>query len=464
MNISPVDTIAAVATPPGEGAIAVIRISGPAALGIADRIFRGRIPLSRARGYTLHHGTITGAEGEEVDEVLAAVFRSPRSYTGEDCVEISCHGGLFVTAAVLHAVFSAGARHAEPGEFTRRAYLNGKMDLSRAEAVASLISSKSERAHRASLEQLHGRLAGSVELLRTELKRLCALLEIDLDFSEEGISLIGKGAIESSIGGVKRKLETLAETFKRGKIYRDGVSVVIVGPPNAGKSSLFNALLKESRAIVTPVPGTTRDYLEENVSIDGILFRLKDTAGLRQSNDAVESEGIARTFSSLETADVILLVEEAIAPPEGREELIKSLPASGEQEFILVMNKIDLLRGENERVSEIEWKGRQRAEVWVSATSGRGVHMLADQMVHAVSESGLSTHETVRVISRRHAESLLRGARSLRSALDSLGQGMTNEFIAFDIRESLSALGEITGEISSEEILNSIFSEFCIGK
>jgi tRNA modification GTPase len=464
MNISPADTIAAVATPPGEGAIAVIRISGSEALAVADRVFRGRIPLARARGYTLHHGTIAGSEGEEVDEVLAAVFRAPRSYTGEDCVEISCHGGLFVTAAVLNGVFSAGARQAEPGEFTRRAYLNGKMDLSRAEAVASLISSKSDRAYRASLEQLRGRLAGRVELLRTELKRLCALLEIDLDFSEEGISLIGKAAIESGISEVKGELETLAGTFTGGKIYREGVSVVIAGHPNAGKSSLFNALLKESRAIVTPVPGTTRDYLEENVLIDGILFRLKDTAGLRQSDDAVESEGIARTVSSMETADVILLVEDASAPSSGRKDLLNSVPDSRGQELILVRNKIDLLTGENERVDGVEWNGRKRSEVWVSAVSGKGVHMLADQMVRAVSQAGLSTHETVCVISRRHAESLLKGAKNLGLALDSLAKGMTNEFIAFDVRESLSALGEITGEISSEEILNSIFSEFCIGK
>ena len=311
MTISRTDTIAAVATPPGEGAIAVIRISGPDAIAIGGSIFRARSPLASSPGFTLHHGLIVGTDGREVDEGLAAVFRAPRSYSGEDTVEISCHGGLFVTGAVLNVVLAAGARRADPGEFTRRAYLNGKMDLSRAEAVASLISSGSERAHRASLAQLQGRLAGAVEELRSELSRLCALLEIDLDFSEEGISVVGRAEIERSIRQVKERVERLAHSFRAGKIYRDGVSVVIVGPPNAGKSSLFNALLKESRAIVTPIAGTTRDYLEESLMLEGILFRITDTAGLRKSGDPIESEGIARTMKSIEGADVVIVVADA---------------------------------------------------------------------------------------------------------------------------------------------------------
>jgi tRNA modification GTPase len=467
MKISRTDSITAVATPPGEGAIAVIRISGSDALEIGDRIFRGRGPLSASRGFTLHHGTIVSADGLDLDEVLATVFRSPRSYTGEDTLEISCHGGLFVTNAVLNAVLAAGARRAEPGEFTRRAYLNGKMDLSRAEAVASLISAGSDRAHRASLEQLRGRLAGTVEEMRTGLKRLCALLEVDLDFSEEGISVIGKTEIDRKISETKERLEHLAETFRTGKIYRDGVSVVIVGPPNSGKSSLFNALLKESRAIVTPIPGTTRDYLEESLTLEGILFRITDTAGLRESEDPIESEGIARSVTSVETADIVLFVDEAGGDTPQREVLTKSLPITGEQQLILVRNKIDLMSGESKKlphVDQIELRGGIRIEIWLSALTGMGVHTLAEQLVNIVGESELSTHETVCVISERHAESLLRGARSLGTALQSLNAGMTNEFVAFDIRESVSALGEISGEITSEEILNSIFAEFCVGK
>jgi tRNA modification GTPase len=467
MKISPTDTIAAVATPPGEGAIAVIRISGPQALQIGNRIFRGRRPLSAAPGYTLHHGTIVDQAGRDVDEVLAAVFRAPRSYTGEDALEISCHGGLFVTNGVLNAALSAGARRADPGEFTRRAYLNGKMDLSRAEAVAALISSRSDRAHRASLEQLRGRLAGTVEEMKSGLKRLCALLEVDLDFSEEGISLIEKTEIERKIREAKERLEQLAETFKTGKIYRDGVSVVIVGPPNAGKSSLFNALLKESRAIVTPIPGTTRDYLEETLALEGILYRITDTAGLRKSEDPIESEGIARTFTSAETADIVVFVDEMGSDKLERDALIGSLPITGEQQLILVRNKIDLRSRESERlphIDRIQLRGGIRTEICLSALSGAGVHTLAEELVRTAGGSELSAEETVSVISERHAESLCKGARSLGIALQSLESGMTNEFVAFDIRESVSALGEITGEITSEEILNSIFDEFCIGK
>jgi tRNA modification GTPase len=467
MKISPADTIAAVATPPGEGALAVIRISGPQSLQIGDRIFRGRRPLSTAPGYTLHHGTIVNQAGQDVDEVLAAVFRAPRSYTGEDALEVSCHGGLFVTNGVLNAALAAGARRAEPGEFTRRAYLNGKMDLSRAEAVAALISSRSDRAHRASLEQLRGRLAGTVEEMKSGLKRLCALLEVDLDFSEEGISLIGKPEIDRKIKEAKERLERLAETFKTGRIYRDGVSVVIVGPPNAGKSSLFNALLKESRAIVTPIPGTTRDYLEETLTLGGILYRITDTAGLRKSEDPIESEGIARTFTSAETADIVLFVDDVGSDGVERDALIGSLPVTGEQQLILVRNKIDLRSRSSEklpRIDHVQLRGGIRTEVYLSALSGAGVHALAEELVHTAAGSEVSAGETVSVISQRHAESLGKGARSLGIALESLNAGMANEFVAFDIRESVSALGEITGEITSEEILNSIFDEFCIGK
>ncbi len=464
MKISPSDTIAAVATPPGEGAIAVIRISGPDALAVGDRIFRARAPLASSPGYTLHHGTIVRADGEEVDEVLVTVFRAPRSYTGEDSIEVSCHGGFLVTSAVLGAALAAGARRAEPGEFTRRAYLNGKMDLSRAEAVASLISSKSERAYRASLLQLRGRLAEAVDELKSSLKHLCALLEVDLDFSEEGISVIGREEIEEKIGEVKHRLERLAGTFRTGKIYRDGVSVVIAGPPNAGKSSLFNALLKESRAIVTPVAGTTRDYLEESLTLDGVLFRIVDTAGLRKSVDPVELEGIARTIRSLETADIVILVRDASTPNDEEEIPAESLSLSAAQHLIFVRNKIDLVPGGREKPRGIDPESQGSVHLSLSALTGAGVHELARELTRIVGQSGLSIHETVCVISERHAESLLKGARSLATALESLGSGITNEFVAFDVRESISSLEGITGEITSEEILNSIFGEFCIGK
>jgi tRNA modification GTPase len=296
------------------------------------------------------------------------------------------------------------------------------------------------------------------------LQSLCALLEVDLDFSEEGISVIGKPEIESRLQEVKERLELLAETFKAGKVYRDGVSVVIAGPPNAGKSSLFNALLKESRAIVTPVAGTTRDYLEESLALEGILFRLTDTAGLRKSDNPVEIEGITRTLKSLESADIVILVQDA-HQAYGREDMAPgSLPIRDAQEVIYVRNKIDLLPGEEGNVRTLESPAGLRREVSLSALKGTGVHELARQLTRIVAETGVSSHETLCVISERHAESLLKGAHSLKTALSSLQSGMTNEFVAFDVRESLAALGEITGEITSEDVLNSIFGEFCIGK
>lgn len=460
MKILPDDTIAALATPPGEGAIAVIRLSGPRALEIADRVFRGRRPLAGAPPFTVHHGRILSPRGEEIDECLATVFRSPRSYTGEDVVEVSCHGGLFVSRAVLGALISSGARPASPGEFTRRAFLNGKMDLSRAEAVAALIAARSDRAHRASLAQLHGRLAGAVGELREAMKSLCALLELDLDFAEEGLSVVTRDEVRGRIDDLRSRLEEMAASFRRGRIYRDGISVVITGPPNAGKSSLFNALLKESRAIVTPVPGTTRDFIEESVTLSGILFTIRDTAGIRPAEDPVESAGIERALESAGAADIVLLVTVAGSGEVTADEVIDRLPLREGQQVILVSNKIDLVEGKHPGVR----RTGKRVHMALSALTGECVHELSEEMVRMVGSEGLSSDESLCVLSERHAKSLQKGARLLEGALVSLSEGMTNEFVAVDLREALSALGEITGEVTSEDVLNSIFAGFCIGK
>ena len=464
MKIRTSDTIAAVATPRGEGAIAVVRLSGTGSLGIADAVFRGKHPLGMAAGHTLHHGIIVGPDGSQVDEVVAAVFRAPHSYTGEDVVEVSCHGGVFVTDAVLGVILGAGARQAEPGEFTRRAFLNGRMDLSQAEAVSALIASGSSRAHRASLDQLNGRLAGAVGEIREAMINLCALLEIDLDFSEEGLSVISRNDIEQKLTSAKRRLETMADTFKTGRLYRDGVSVVIAGPPNAGKSSLFNALLKDARAIVTPVPGTTRDYLEESITLAGVLFRLTDTAGLREAGDPVEEEGILRSRKSLERADVIIVVDDLAASNTGAGELLGYVRASKHQTVLIARNKIDLLAGTSPGRRESHAGGFNLKEILLSAATGAGVHLLAEELAHLVAEEGIDSHESVRITGKRHWDSLSRSIASLESGLTSLRKGVTNEFVAFDVREALAALGEITGEVTSEEVLNSVFSVFCVGK
>ena len=464
MKIRTTDTIAAVATPTGEGAIAVVRVSGSDALRIAGRVFRGPESLEKVPTHTVHHGLISSPQGEEIDEVLATVFRGPHSYTGEDSVEISCHGGVLVTQKVLGAILDAGCRQAEPGEFTRRAFLNGKMDLSRAEAVASLIASTSNRAHRASLEQLKGRLAGSIGEIREEMIGLCALLEVDLDFSEEGLEVIGRDDTRRKIADTRNRLVQMAETFKSGRIYRDGLVVVIAGRPNVGKSSLFNALLRENRAIVTPVAGTTRDYLEESISVGGLLVRLTDTAGLREAEGPAEQEGILRSKRSVERADVVMVVDDPAKGSSSVKDLLRDFALGSEQAVVVVRNKIDLLTGvepHSIRFSEGPYHGN---EVWLSAKSGEGVQLLANVLAETVKKENLSAHEGVLITNQRHWSALSAAAQALGAALQSLESGAANELAAFDVRESIATLSEITGEITSEDVLNSIFGHFCIGK
>ena len=455
---APIDTIAAIATPPGEGAIAVIRISGGSAIAAAERVFRGSAPLTDARSHTVHYGRIVDAQGESVDDVLATIFRSPHSYTGEDVVEISCHGGLFVTGEVLGAILASGVRQAEPGEFTRRAFLNGKMDLSQAEAVGALIAASSRRAHRASLEQLHGRLAESVGEIRNELVRLCALLELDLDFSEEGLTVAPAHEIARKIIECRTRLEGMAETFESGRLYRDGVSVVIVGEPNVGKSSLFNALLRDNRAIVTAVPGTTRDFLEESLMIKGVLFKVTDTAGIRESSDPIEAEGIRRSVRAMEHADILLLVREALTPT-GKSIELEALQKH--QRVLTVWNKIDLKGVTRETKGA---RGTAEKEIWISAKTGDGVHELSELLVSLIGTEKSEVGGGVQVTTRRHWNSLKKAINNMNAGLMSLQSGRTNEFVAFDVREAVGSLSEITGAVTSEEILNAIFASFCIGK
>jgi tRNA modification GTPase len=337
------------------------------------------------------------------------------------------------------------------------------MDLSRAEAVAALIAARSAGAHRASVEQLAGKLASAVGEIRDELIRLCALLELDLDFSEEGLEIVPRGEIERKIMQVGERVRGMAGTFASGKLYRDGVSIVIAGRPNAGKSSLFNALLKESRAIVTPIPGTTRDYLEESVTIDGVLFRLVDTAGLRESGDAIEAEGIARSWKSIQRADIILHVVDA-SSGISRLEQTPELAEDVSQVRIVVWNKMDMAPPATDwREAGIDRAGGTPVAV-ISAKTGEGVKELSDLLVRCVGEKNIGAHENVQITSRRHYDALGGAAASLEGALQALTAGRTNEFISFEVREAILTLAGITGEVTNEEVLNSIFSSFCIGK
>lgn len=458
------ETIAAIATPLGEGALAIVRVSGPAAIDIADAVFRGAGKLNSAPGFTIHHGRLLGKAGERVDEVLASVFRGPHSYTGEDVVEFSCHGGVFVTHSVLSTLLDAGARQAEPGEFTKRAFLNRRLDLSQAEAVADLIASRSRRAREASLAQLEGKLGARVGEIRKTLLDLCSMLEIDLDFSEEGIEIVAREEVRRRLRYARGMLDELAGSYERGRVLREGLSVAIVGKPNVGKSSLFNALLEEGRAIVTHVPGTTRDFLEENLILGGVLVRVTDTAGLRASADPVENEGVKRTRSIIRRSDLLLVVVDLASGEEPHDVLSEISDEYPAQRVILVLNKIDLLPPRDWPVRPFSDGRLSGVEIGISATSGSGIAELRKEIASLSTAGSGGEDISMFVTNRRHWEGLKKASASIGSAIEASDMGNTNEFVAFDLREATESLAEITGEITSEELLNHIFARFCIGK
>jgi tRNA modification GTPase len=464
MKLTDAATIAATATPPGEGAISVIRLSGDRALAIADRLFRGRIKLIDASPQTVHHGTVVDGSGEALDEILAVVFRSPHSYTGEDVVEFNCHGGLLVTQMILDEIVRAGARQAEPGEFSKRAFLNGKMDLCQAEAVSDLIAARSEQARALSLQQLAGKLGTRVRELRSSLTELCALLELDLDFSEEGLELVGPAEIREKILGLESSIAAVLDSYESGRVSREGVTVVLAGKPNSGKSSLFNALLRERRAIVTPHPGTTRDTIEESISIGGVLFRIVDTAGLREATDLAEREGVSRTLEYVRAADIILLVEDTTRSIEEREIESALRGLLGNQHLVVALNKSDLPAKAILEVDYDRLTTRGARVVHTSAKTGSGLQELRNALYHSILKMPTEPIAGVVLTNRRHKEAFVKARESLARGRQTLDAGGTNEFIALDIREATLALGEVTGEVTSEEVLNSIFANFCIGK
>jgi len=461
------DTIAAIATPPGEGGIAVIRISGPESIPIAASRFAGKDDLRDAASHTAHFGEIRSASGISIDQVVALVFRAPHSYTGEDIVELSCHGGTLVTRRVLEAVLAAGARHAKPGEFTQRAFLNGKLDLSQAEAVADLIHAHSDAAHRASLDQLRGSVLRSVEQMRAQLIQSSSLIELELDFAEEGYEFQDPKTLLGQLEVSVARIRELASTFKFGRVWREGVATVIAGEPNVGKSSLLNALLNEERAIVTQVPGTTRDFIEESLSIEGVEFRLIDTAGLRDSRDPVESEGILRSQKLLASSDLVLFVLDASRPfqNDSIERLKQVRDADPDRIVLVVLNKIDLARSP-EKEAELKTNGFPPSRVLcVSARTGEGLNRLQEAMLGAASSVSPKPAEgSVVVTNSRHHDALVRAANRLEMALQTLREGKSGEFVAVDLRGALNDLGEIIGVVTTDDILNSVFSRFCIGK
>lgn len=461
------DVIAAIATPVGEGGIAVIRVSGKGVLGVVDSRFRGNVRLAEARTQTAHVGWIVDDSGGVLDEVVALVFRSPHSYTGEDVVEVSCHGGVWVTRRILESVIVAGARPAEPGEFTKRAFLNGRIDLSQAEAVADLIRARADRAHRTSLEQLGGKLSKQVTGIRDELVDACGLLELELDFAEENIEFTDKAVLARKLASVIGTLEGLIRSYRYGKVCREGVKVVLSGKPNVGKSSLLNALLNENRAIVTEVPGTTRDVIEEDLIIEGVLFRVVDTAGLRETADIVEQEGVKRSENQILNSDILLLMfdlSESVGEIERRllERILQKIDR-GQTGCLVVQNKMDLVsNGTPDPMLEFI-DGYPRVKI--SALKGTGLESLRKELVNLAlgGDKGL-LEEGVTVTNNRHKEALDKARNHLQLALRSLGDGQSGDFIAMDLRSALDFLGEIVGVVTTDDILNAVFSKFCIGK
>jgi tRNA modification GTPase len=442
------DTIAAISTPPGEGAIGVIRVSGSLAPAIAERLFKRKNASNGLIERQLHFGCFRDEEGQ-LDEGLAVIFRAPRSYTGEDMAEFHCHGGMLVVSRVLEAVLRAGARAAEPGEFTRRAFLNGKMDLTQAEAVMDVIRASTSRALRAAQEQLAGRLGAEVEKIRNLLVEIVAHLEACIDFPEEGIDPHTGEQLLADIGQVRSRIERLLATAQEGRILREGVRLVLCGAPNTGKSSLLNRLLGFDRAIVSATPGTTRDTIEELASLHGLPFHIIDTAGLRETADAVEREGVERSKQAMERADVIVRVVDARGP-------LEFAPTNGE---IVAANKIDLL---DRRVEDLRF--RDSGVVSISCLTGEGIDRLVDAIVKQARGNHPADAPILAAINARHQECLQRALSRLEEAEEQLGQQTDADLVAVPLREALEAAGEVVGAADIEEILGEIFSTFCIGK
>jgi len=455
------DTITAISTPLGEGGIGIVRVSGKDAIKIADKIFRGKLPPSQMSSHTVHYGEIINPQTAEViDEVLLTVFREPKSYTAEDLVEISCHGGYLVLSKVLEQALNCGARLAEPGEFTLRAFVNGRIDLSQAEAVAELIRSKTDLGHKLALRHLKGDLSEKINSYRDRLIDILARIEVEIDFSEEDIEPIDKKEALREMESIEKDLESLLATYHDGKILREGLNVVIIGKPNVGKSSLLNALLKEDRAIVTSIPGTTRDIISEYANFKGIPVRLVDTAGYRISKDTIELEGIRRTKIEMSEADIILLAIDTSLEVEAEDlELEEQIKNS---KYLIVLNKIDI--GSDDLVKRNEEKFKDKPKVKVSALKGDGIENLKEVIVSCAMTLKKDQTQGVILSSLRHKDALTRAKKSLSLAKDSLQKNLSPEFVALDLKSALDAIGEVIGKTVTEDILNKIFSEFCIGK
>ncbi|MBC7523540.1 MAG: tRNA uridine-5-carboxymethylaminomethyl(34) synthesis GTPase MnmE [Flavobacterium sp.] len=465
------ETIVALATPSGAGAIAVIRLSGKNSIAIVSAIFQSVSGknIASQKTHTLHLGTIV--DGSKVfDQVLVSIFKNPNSYTGEDVIEISCHGSVFIQQQIIQLLIRKGCRMAQAGEFTLRAFLNGKLDLSQAEAVADLISSDNEASHQIAMQQMRGGFSNEISKLREELLNFASLIELELDFAEEDVAFADRSQFTDLVTRIEFVLKRLIDSFAVGNVIKNGIPVAIVGEPNVGKSTLLNALLNEERAIVSEIAGTTRDTIEDELVIDGIGFRFIDTAGIRETKDVVESIGIKKTFEKIEQAQVVLiLVDGCRMMVDGlatvKIEIEKIRNQYPLKPIVIIINKQDLILNENHlKISqELTTDNHQLATLFISAKNKTGIDELKNTLLSFVNTGALRNNETI-VTNSRHYDSLLKALEEIQKVKFGLQSNLPSDLMAIDIRQALYYFGEITGEVTNDELLGNIFANFCIGK
>jgi tRNA modification GTPase len=466
------DTIVALATPSGSGAIAVIRLSGKDAIMIADSQFKSvkkQKSLSAQKTHTIHLGHIKDDE-RTIDEVLVSVFKNPNSYTGEDVVEVSCHGSSYIQQEIIQLFLRNGCRMASAGEFTLRSFLNGKLDLSQAEAVADLISSDNEASHQIAMQQMRGGFSSEIAKLREELLNFASLIELELDFAEEDVEFADRTQFKQLIERINFVLKRLIDSFAVGNVIKNGIPVAIVGEPNVGKSTLLNALLNEDRAIVSEIAGTTRDTIEDEISIGGFGFRFIDTAGIRETEDIIESIGIKKTFEKIEQAQVVMFLVSS-AQLATSEEAIKTISIEIEKiknkfpqkQLLIILNKIDQITDSELANITSALYSQTSSLIPISAKTGFGIEQLTNKLLDLINTGALRNNETI-VTNSRHYDALLKAFEEVQSVNHGLETGLSGDLLAIDIRQALYHFGEITGEITNDDLLGNIFANFCIGK
>nr|WP_199156120.1 tRNA uridine-5-carboxymethylaminomethyl(34) synthesis GTPase MnmE [Pedobacter sp. ASV2] len=448
------DTIIALSTPPGSGAIGVIRLSGPQAISLTNEVFAGK-DLEKQATHTLHFGLVKDGD-QIIDEVVAGLYVAPKSYTKENVVEISCHGSNYIIQQIINLLISKGARAAKPGEFTLRAFLNGAFDLSQAEAVADLIASNSKASHDVAMQQMRGGFANELKALREQLIHFASMIELELDFAEEDVEFANRDQLRNLVTKINYVLRRLISSFELGNVIKNGVPIVIAGKPNVGKSTLLNALLNEERAIVSDIAGTTRDTIEDELTIGGIVFRFIDTAGIRDTADIIEALGVERTLEKMKQAKLIIYMADGAQTPLEIEEQLNGLNKLGIP-YLVLLNKADLLSSEQRK------EFSKLNVVFISAKEKLGIDDLKETLLEQVNLHHINTSETL-VTNIRHVEALKQTENALQRVLDNVDNPVTSDFLAMDIKQGLHYLGEITGTVTTDDLLENIFTKFCIGK